>query len=202
MERRKMYQVEQIRQDLAGDFKDDYKMFLRHCEIRLHIQSLSETNLERVHELTQRTNQMNFSGNRYDREVLKKILSNSALDTYVLTCEDRFGSYGIVGFGIVDNREPRLTDLMFSCRVQSKRVEHAFVGLILRKYIGMTGNDFHANYRKTPRNLPSGQVFADLGMQELGVQDGVTALIFSKDQQIPEDGIIHIVQDNVHPVQP
>jgi hypothetical protein len=38
-------------------------------------------------------------------------------------------------------------------------------------------------------------------MQELEVRDGVTSLIFSKDQQIPEDGIIHIVQDNVHPVQ-
>ena len=32
---------------------------------------MTEENIERVHELTQRTNQMNFSGNRYDRKVLK-----------------------------------------------------------------------------------------------------------------------------------
>jgi FkbH-like protein len=193
MSRRRMYQVEQNRQKSAQSFGDDYKAFLAQCDIEVKIEPLTEENLERVHELTQRTNQMNFSGNRYERQVLGKILDTSFLDTYVLSCQDRFGSYGIVGFGIVDNREPRLTDLMFSCRIQSKRVEHAFLGYIIRKYIGKTGKDFCADYRKTPRNRPSGQVFADLGMQETGVSDGVTSLVFSHDIEVPDDGIIHIV---------
>ena len=127
---------------------------------------MTEENLERVHELTQRTNQMNFSGNRYDREVLRKLLSSPHLDTFVLSCEDRFGSYGVIGFSIVDRREPRMTDLMFSCRIQSKRVEHAFLAHVIRRYIGETGKNFYANYRKTPRNAPSGRVFADLAMEE------------------------------------
>ena len=195
--RRKMYQVERARQEVAQTFKDDYAAFLRNCRIELKIQPLTEDNLTRVHELTQRTNQMNFSGNRYDRGVLRKILQTSFLDTYVLTCEDQFGSYGIVGFGIVDNREPRMTDLMFSCRIQSKRVEHAFLGYIIRKYIA-NGRDFRADYRKTPRNAPSGRVFADLGMQEIEVRDGVTSLVFPKDMNVPDDGIIRIiVQESV-----
>jgi FkbH-like protein len=190
--RRKMYQVERDREDVETGFKDDYKAFLRHCNIKLTISPLCDENLERVHELAQRTNQMNFSGTRYDRDVLKKILHTSYLDTYVLTCEDRFGSYGIIGFGLVDSREPRLTDLMFSCRIQSKRVEHAFLKYVIAKYIIYTNRDFHANYRKTPRNEPSGQVFGDLGMQEIEVVDGVTFLIFPRDRQIPDDGIIQI----------
>jgi FkbH-like protein len=196
--RRQMYRVEHVRQDIAQNFKDDYQAFLRHCEIRLTIRPLTKENLERVHELTQRTNQMNFSGNRYEREVLKKILQISFLDTYVLSCEDRFGSYGVVGFGIVDNREPRMTDLMFSCRIQSKRVEHAFLGFLLRKYIATNGGDFHANYRKTSRNLPSGQVFVDFGMQEVDVRDGVTELVFSKDRKVPDDGIVRIIGPEIH----
>jgi FkbH-like protein len=190
--RRKMYQVERDRQDVATGFRDDYKAFLKHCNIKLTISPLTDENLERVHELTQRTNQMNFSGSRYDRDVLRKVLDTFHLDTYVLTCEDRFGSYGIVGFGMVDSREPRMTDLMFSCRIQSKRVEHAFLTYILEKYIALTGKDFRANYRKTPRNAPSGQVFADLGMQELGVNDGVTSLLFPHDRKISDDDIIEI----------
>lgn len=195
--RRKMYQVERARQEVAQTFKDDYAAFLRNCRIELKIQPLTEDNLARVHELTQRTNQMNFSGNRYDRGVLRKILQTSFLDTYVLACEDQFGSYGIVGFGIVDSREPRMTDLMFSCRIQSKRVEHSFLGYIIRKYIA-DGKDFRADYRKTPRNAPSGRVFADLGMQEVEVKDGVTSLVFPKGIDVPDDGIIRIiVQDSV-----
>ena len=192
-ERRKMYQVEAERQDLAEGFGDDYMAFLHHCQIQLSIRQMTQENLDRVHELTQRTNQMNFSGNRYDRDVLKGILATPYLNTYVLSCEDRFGSYGIVGFSIVDTREPRMTDLMFSCRIQSKRVEHAFLGHIIRNCIRESGKDFFAYYRKTPRNAPSGKVFADLGMEEVEVVDGVTSLIFRRNKEVPDDAVIRIV---------
>lgn len=191
-DRRKMYRVETQRRDAAESFADDYIAFLRHCEIRLNIRPMIEENLERVHELTQRTNQMNFSGNRYDRSVLKQILSTSYLDTYVLDVEDRFGTYGVVGFCIVDNRVPLMTDLMFSCRIQSKRLEHAFLAYLIRKYIAETGREFWANYRKTPRNAPSGRVFLDLGMQESESKDGVSRLMFPKDRMVPDDGVVKI----------
>jgi FkbH-like protein len=190
--RRSMYQVEARRQSVAKSYSADYSSFLRDCEIKLSIVPMTEENLERVHELTQRTNQMNFSGNRYDRGVLRDILSRAHLDTFVLSCEDRFGSYGIIGFSIVDKREPRMTDLMFSCRVQSKRVEHAFLAHILRKYLAETGKDFWADYRKTSRNAPSGRVFADLGMEEAHTRDGVTSLVFRKECDVPDDGVIEI----------
>jgi FkbH-like protein len=192
-----MYQVESERQNVAGNFADDYMAFLRHCDIRLNIHPMTEANLNRVHELTQRTNQMNFSGNRYEKSVLEKILSDSHLDTYVLEVEDRFGSYGVVGFSIVDNREPRMTDLMFSCRVQSKRVEHAFLAYVIRKYISLTGKDFQANYRKTPRNAPSGKAFADMMLEEIGTVDGVSHLVFPRSREVPDDGIIAVLAHDV-----
>ncbi len=153
---------------------------------------MSEENLERVHELTQRTNQMNFSGNRYDRDVLRNILSSAYLDTFVLSCQDRFGSYGVIGFAIVDRREPRMTDLMFSCRIQSKRVEHAFLASVIRRYISETGKEFCANYRKTSRNAMSGQVFGDLGMEQTETRDGVLSLRFPKGKEVPDDGVIEV----------
>jgi FkbH-like protein len=190
--RKGMYQVEAKRQEIAEGFGQDYMGFLKHCDIRLNIRCLAEENFDRVHELTQRTNQMNFSGNRYNREVLKRIHSTPHLDTYVLDCEDRFGSYGVVGFCIVDRREPRMTDLMFSCRIQSKGVEHAFLTFLIRKYITESGKDFLANYRKSERNAPSGRVFADLGLRQIEVRDGVSFLVFPRDQALPEDGIVRI----------
>lgn len=191
-ERRRMYQVESQRQDVAESFGQDYLAFLRYCDIRLILYPLMSESLERVHELTQRTNQMNFSGKRYERNVLKQLLSNPHLDTYVLDVEDRFGSYGIVGFSIVDRRVPLMTDLMFSCRVQAKRVEHAFLAYILQKYISKTDKDFYANYRKTSRNAPSGRVFADMGMTEVEVRDGVSLLVFARDKAVPDDAVIRI----------
>jgi FkbH-like protein len=191
--RRRMYKTESERRNLEESFGNDYMAFLRYCEIRLSLQTMTEENVDRVHELTQRTNQMNFSGQRYDRAVLKDLLSKSYLDTYVLSCEDRFGSYGIIGFSIVDSREPRMTDLMFSCRIQSKRVEHAFLNYIVRNYIRDLNKDFFANYRKTPRNAPSGRVFSDLNMEEVGVSSGVTSLVFRKNKELLDDGVVTII---------
>jgi FkbH-like protein len=201
-ERRKLYQVEANRQTVAQSFSNDYMAFLRHCQIQLTVRPMTEENLERVHELTQRTNQMNFSGNRYDREVLRSLLANPYLDTFVLSCEDRFGSYGVIGFSIVDRREPRMTDLMFSCRIQSKRVEHAFLASVIRRYIAETGKDFYANYRKTPRNAPSGKVFADLAMEEADTRDGVLSLRFPKERAVPEDGVIDVTMQDEMVVTP
>jgi FkbH-like protein len=178
---------------VAQSFSNDYMAFLRHCQIQLTVRPMTEENLERVHELTQRTNQMNFSGNRYSREVLKNLLASPHLDTFVLSCEDRFGSYGVIGFSIVDRREPRMTDLMFSCRIQSKRIEHAFLASVIRRYISETGKDFYADYRKTPRNAPSGQVFTDLSMEVTETRDGVLSLKFRKEREVPEDGVIDII---------
>jgi FkbH-like protein len=195
-QRRQFYQVEANRQTVAASFSNDYMAFLRHCQIQLTVRPMTEENLERVHELTQRTNQMNFSGNRYDRDVLRKILSSPHLDTFVLSCEDRFGSYGVIGFSIVDHREPRMTDLMFSCRIQSKRVEHAFLAWLIRKYVAETDKDFYANYRKTPRNAASGQVFADLSLEQIGSGEGVLSLRFRKEREIPDDGVIDVAVEN------
>jgi FkbH-like protein len=190
--RRQMYRLDEKRKVVAEGFGQDYMAFLKHCNIRLTIRSLSEQNLERVHELTQRTNQMNFSGNRYDRDTLRKILSARGLDTYVLNCEDRFGSYGVIGFSVVDRDEPRMTDLMFSCRIQSKRVEHAFLGWVIGRYLAESTGGFFANYRRTPRNAPSGRVFEDLGMEIETVSDGISSHVFRKDQSLPDDQVIQI----------
>jgi FkbH-like protein len=192
--RRKMYQIENQRQAIAEGFGDDYKAFLKHCTIQVNLRPMTKENLDRVHELTQRTNQMNFSGNRYDRATLEEVLRSPHLDTFVIKCEDKFGTYGVVGFAIVDNREPRLTDLMFSCRIQAKRVEHAVLSYIVSKYTSETRKNFFANYKKTPRNEPSGRVFADMGFRESGIFGGTSQLVVTTDTIAPRDGFIQIVE--------
>jgi len=86
--------------------------------------------------------------------------------------------------------------------VQSKRVEHAFLASVIRRYIAESGKDFYANYRKTPRNAPSGQVFADLSMEETETRDGVLSLRFPKDREVPEDGVINVMVQDAMVVTP
>jgi FkbH-like protein len=191
--RRLMYREQQHRETVLEGFKGDYFGFLRDCRMEVDIQPLGDGNLKRVYELAQRTNQMNFSGNRYQEAELVEIMRSPYLETYVIHCKDRFGDYGIVGFAVVDTRVPRLLDLMFSCRVQAKRVEHAILTFLLQRFVSDSGNDFFANYRKTAKNAASGKVFEEMGFEPTAENEEVPSLIFRRTREIPDDQIVRIV---------
>jgi FkbH-like protein len=193
-QRRAMYREEETRSLAMESFSGDYHQFLRDCRIRIELAPLSDESLDRVYELAQRTNQMNFSGNRYPLAELRQLMASKDHETRVVRCSDRFGNYGVVGFALIDRREPRVLDLMFSCRVQSKRVEHAVLSSILKRYVEAENRDLFSNYRKTPKNAPSGKVFADLGFQEVGETGGITSLSFEAGTPVPDDGIIEVVE--------
>ena len=179
--RRLYYREQNLREEAYEQAAGDYEAFLRECNIRVRILALDESLLPRVHELAQRTNQMNFSGTRYTREQLAQLWSDGRHDIHVIEVNDRFGSYGIVGLAVMDRAQGVLTDLAFSCRIQSKRIEHALLAFLLRRY---PARPFHARWRKTDRNAPAGMVFADLGFREVRVIDGVTELEFD-DKDVP-----------------
>lgn len=190
--RRQMYRQEERRGVLEASLEGDYIGFLKANQMQMRLSALSEANLGRVYELAQRTNQMNFSGNRYPLEELRRISADAGLETYVMRCSDRFGTYGIVGFAVVSRAEPRLVDLMFSCRVQSKRVEHEFLAWLILEHRKRQDRDFLANFRKTPRNAPSGAVFRELGFEEVGEESGVTSLRFGRHSKIERESIVEI----------
>ena len=81
---------------------------------------------------------------------------------------------------------------MFSCRIQAKRIEHAFLGYILEHFRRAGFPGLSARYVRTPRNEPSGRVFADLGMEERAAGHGAHVLFFPFDREIPHDGLVTI----------
>ena len=193
--RRQMYREQQQREADLDIYKGDYFGFLRACEIEVTMRPLTEQNLRRVYELAQRTNQMNFSGNRYEEEELRAILRREDLNGVVIACRDRFGDYGIVGFAVVDTRQPCLVDLMFSCRVQAKRVEHAVLAFLLRRFAANGARDFLAKYRRTERNAAAGRVFDEVGFEAIGDSDGVLSLVFRRGNSLADDGIVTMVDE-------
>src|SRR5579862_4036987 len=103
-QRRKMYQQQVARENEEQGFGDDYLGFLASCGIELEIDGYSPRDSERVAELVQRTNQLNFSGRKYSRDELLEVIANPTLGKYVLRVTDKYGSYGTVGFCLVKDK--------------------------------------------------------------------------------------------------
>ncbi len=174
---RRQYYIQQGTREAAMEQnQDNYESFLRDCNMRMKVMPVTMDLLPRVHELAQRTNQMNFSGNRYSLDKLQDIVEDNEMDCFAIDVEDRYGSYGVVGFAVMDRSQNTLMDLAFSCRVQAKRVEHAFLSYLLTKY---PQRPFTAFWKKTERNAPSGRVFEELGFVEDSIDNETTKLHYT-----------------------
>lgn len=171
--RRQYYRTAALREQTQAHYGDNYIGFLAHSNIRITIKRYEDEDFERVAELVQRTNQLNFSGKKYKREEIADLVRSPEIDKYLLACSDKFGSYGTVGFSIVrqTSTEIEVKDFMLSCRVQGKFIEKAFFGYLVSRHSDNPASRFRVNYMQTSRNTPAKQVLDKLKFVK--AEDGV-----------------------------
>ena len=192
--RRKMYLAELQRDVAFARTAEDYADFLRSCEMRLIVSPLTAETVPRVHELAQRTNQMNFSGSRYSRTEIEEMLRHDNIAAYVLQASDRFGEYGIIGFTMVERSGPLMRDLMFSCRIQGKHIDRAALCWLLQTYAAAGGERFIALYNETDRNRLAAQVLWDIGFETSDIVDGRNLLVYDAAAKgIPTEDLVSVV---------
>lgn len=99
------------------------EQFLYDSDIVLEIHQDCMNELDRIAELTARTNQLNYTKVRDDREKLKELLKNKTLRNGYVKVRDKFGDYGVVGFFCYDDTGKKLRHFLFSCRIIGMGIE-------------------------------------------------------------------------------
>lgn len=72
--------------------------FLLQSDIRVDIRDDCLSQIERIHELILRSNQLNYTKVRASRAELKAMLKNPEIKSGYVTAADKYGEYGIIGF--------------------------------------------------------------------------------------------------------
>ena len=99
------------------------EQFLYDSGIVLEIHRDCMNELDRIAELTARTNQLNYTKVRDSREELTELLENKTLKNGYVKVRDKFGDYGVVGFFCYDDTGKRLRHFLFSCRIIGMGIE-------------------------------------------------------------------------------
>ena len=174
--RRRLYQEAVERENAVTGYGGDYLAFLASCDIKLDISDYQDDDFERAAELVQRTNQLNFSGRKYSRDQIQAVLDDRQISKFMLHCSDKFGSYGMVGIGMVvaDGTTLRVKDFMLSCRVQGKFVEQAFFDWVARHPRFPAPKRLWIDFRKTEKNQPAQQVLDAIGFAPADSEEGLS----------------------------
>ncbi len=126
LEQYKVMQTKQVLQAETGLSNID---FLRQSGIRVKIITDIENHMDRVLEMLNRTNQLNYTKVRANtpEEVTEfnKLLAIAGMHAGLVQVQDRYGDYGIVGFFCVRTRYNGTTvhHLAFSCRTLNMGIE-------------------------------------------------------------------------------
>lgn len=123
------YQILERKRQAESDFASK-EQFLEYSDIRLEIRNDCLGELDRITELVARTNQLNYTKVRDNREEIQKLLENPWINKGYIKVKDRFGDYGIVGFYCFDQANEKLRHFLFSCRVIGMGIEQCIYTML------------------------------------------------------------------------
>ena len=152
-----LYKDEKERTTLSTTLqsKDDFITSL-HIEISFTCNNLNH--IERITQLTNKTNQFNLTTKRYELSQIKELMQNSFV--YDFSVRDKFGDMGLVGVVIV--KENQIDSFLMSCRVLGRGIEESVLNAITQRHQNLS-----ARYCKTDKNSLVEEFYEKNGFQLL-----------------------------------
>ncbi len=141
--------------------------FLETLDLRVHVQPLTAERLPRTAQLTQRTNQFNFTTIRRTEQEIQALVSGSEMECRAIEVSDRFGDYGLTGvvlFKLQDNGL-LIDTFLLSCRVLGRGVEHRVMSALAEEAFERGLTCVIANLVPTPKNQPARNFLESFGAQ-------------------------------------
>lgn len=115
------YKILERKKTIKNNLKISNEEFLQSSGIRVNVSDFEYSHLERVADLVERSNQLNFTKLRSSKDNLHKLIDSDNIETGVVHVDDNFGSYGLCGFYVVKNK--KLIHFVFSCRIMGMGIE-------------------------------------------------------------------------------
>ncbi|SRR5579883_54979 len=153
--RNKKYQEENQRKQLL---KKSHSVtdYLASLELVALIHPITETEIPRVTQLTQKTNQFNLNTQRYTQQQIENFYHSENSMVFSLTAKDKFGDYGLTGVLIAKKigKKGLIDTFLMSCRVLSRNLEDVFVQTCLnycKQKWGVT--EWEADFVPSDKNM-------------------------------------------------
>jgi FkbH-like protein len=155
-QRTKLYQEHFMREQVRRD-STSLDAFLANLELEVAISKMADPEVERVAELTIRTNQFNTTTQRRTLLEMKQLQGSASTDCLVVHVKDRFGDYGLVGAILCQAGNDGLIvdSFLLSCRALGRGVEHrviAHLGLLAQQR-GLKSVNIMC--KPSPKNIPA-----------------------------------------------
>ena len=170
--RNEMYKQNAMRLELEASF-EDYGAYLDSLEMKGTIEGFIPMYLDRIAQLSNKSNQFNLTTRRYTRSEIEEIAgSDEYIDIYG-KLEDKFGDNGVVSV-VIGHKNGKILDMdlwIMSCRVLKRDMEFAMMDQLVSKSLEAGIETIVGHYYPTPKNNMVREFYGLMGFDKVS-EDG------------------------------
>ncbi|MEZ5928546.1 MAG: HAD-IIIC family phosphatase [Parvularculaceae bacterium] len=128
--------------------------FLAQLGLKVYIYEPIPSDLARVTQLINKTNQFNTRTNRFSREEIDAFLATPGNRLFCMSVADKFGDYGLVGVAMLSREGDayEFVNLLMSCRVLGRGVEATLIAHSAAVATQDGASKLRGVYSPTPKN--------------------------------------------------
>jgi FkbH-like protein len=154
--------------ELSGSLDD----FLRDLQMSVAFGPFAATNLVRVTQLFNKTNQFNTTTRRYTIEQVTNFAAADEMVTLQFRLLDKYGDNGLVSAMILhpDPKQPEVFEIanwVMSCRVFGRRLEFEAMNIVVEQARRRGSKVLRAEYIPTAKNGVISELYSSLGFSRL-----------------------------------
>ncbi|MBS7303955.1 MAG: HAD-IIIC family phosphatase [Lachnospiraceae bacterium] len=166
--RNEMYKANSMRKKQEQSFAD-YKEYLKSLEMKALIAPFEALYLDRIAQLTNKSNQFNMTTKRYSRSEIEAIAGNSSFLTLYGKLEDKFGDNGVVSvvIGEIEGTSIHIRLWLMSCRVLKRDMEYAMMDSLVEKCKKQGIEIILGYYYPTAKNAMVKEFYALQGFEKI-----------------------------------
>ena len=166
--RNEMYKANALRQELEASFTD-YGQYLDSLEMKGIIDSFEPIFLDRITQLTNKSNQFNLTTKRYNRTQIEEVANSPEYIELYGKLIDKFGDNGVVSVVIGHiNGEVLDMDLwLMSCRVLKRDMEYAMMDTLVQRAQAAGLKKIKGYYYPTAKNNMVRDFYGQMGFTKI-----------------------------------
>ena len=163
-DRTKMYVSDRERQ-YSRKAIGSLENWLKTLETKVAVEELNDTNLSRVIQLFNKTNQMNLTTRRMTDGELKQWAMSGHRKFWVIRVRDKFGDSGLTGLVSIEmiDETARIVDFVLSCRVMGRNIERTILYIVVGYAQSIQLKEVRVHYIPTAANKPCFEFWQNSG---------------------------------------
>lgn len=189
-EKQNQYKIIQKAEILKKSLNTDDN-YLKQLNMILTIHKVNNVNFSRCVQMLNKTNQFNFTTQRYTESSFEKYLDNPKVKTLVISLSDKFGNHGITGLltGKIIKDSLVIENFLMSCRILGRKVEDQMIYEALNIAKKNKLKFLVGCYIKTKKNIQCKNFYSDRKFKKKTSQKYVLSL---KDSNLKKLSIFKI----------